>query len=423
MDQKHQKLFDRINLPEPRIVDSETTGYSSGHLNVESSNHPSAQVPRTDPTVASSTEDAPSGQGQQSNLMPKQQSLSHHKTTASTSAKTEPPVSEGVRSMVSMMDNTLGLSFEELREATDNFSPHRILGRGGYGVVYMATLKHSTVAVKRISCPSKTAQNNPGSNQVSEEEKGRWRQSLMELRISALYRHDNILPLYGHSFDGPEPCLVYQYMPMGSLEDRLLCKKIWGQEQKSFPLSWPQRMNIMVGASRGLNFLHTVSKEPLIHGDVKSGNILLDSYLEPKLGDFGLSRRGQVEVPKGAPPLIASHIKGTLAYLPPEFIRSKHLSSKLDVYSFGVVLFEVATGFRAYSDRRSPENLVDYIFSVCDDRSKLHSLADAKALPVIGGISDLFFAVGIRCCQRDPQNRLSSGEVLARLERKGTLEK
>ena len=90
-----------------------------------------------------------------------------------------------------------------------------------------------------------------------------------------------------------------------------------------------------------------MAKTAIIHGDVKSANILLDKHLEPKLGDFGLCRDGQVEAGPGEKsPLIASHLKRTLAYLPPEFISSKILSTKLDVFSFGIVLYELATGKR-----------------------------------------------------------------------------
>ena len=127
-------------------------------------------------------------------------------------------------------------------------------------------------------------------------------------------------------------------------------------------MNWSTRFLIAHGVSRGLHFLHTIGKAPVIHGDVKSANILLDKHMEPKLGDFGLCRDGQEELGiDEKSPLIASHIKGTLAYLPPEFISSKILSTKLDVYSYGVVLLEIATGLRAYSDNRNPHGLVDYV--------------------------------------------------------------
>lgn len=111
-------------------------------------------------------------------------------------------------------------------------------------------------------------------------------QSLGELRILNAVRHDNILPLYGYSLGGDFPCLVYQFMPNGSLEDRLLCR------QGTYPLNWEQRFNIARGTARGLQFLHTMGDKPLIHGDIKSANILLDKNFEPKIGDFGLAREG-----------------------------------------------------------------------------------------------------------------------------------
>jgi len=119
-------------------------------------------------------------------------------------------------------------------------------------------------------------------------EKVALQQSMGELRILNAIRHDNILPLYGYSLDGTYPCLVYEFMPNGSLEDRLMCR------QGTVPLSWRQRLNIARGTARGLNFLHSRStrEKPLIHGDIKSGNILLDKAFDPKIGDFGLAREG-----------------------------------------------------------------------------------------------------------------------------------
>ncbi|KAL3125032.1 hypothetical protein niasHT_000637 [Heterodera trifolii] len=218
-------------------------------------------------------------------------------------------------SLLNGLQNTPAVTYEDLTVATDGFSPNKIIGRGGYGVVYRGVWKHTPVAIKRI-------QGKCGSDERQQRE--RIRQSLQELKTLAKFRHDNVLSLYGYSLDGPEPCLVYQFMSNGTLEDRLLC-----------------RLSICGGVCRGLHFLHTINQMPIIHGDVKSANILLDKHFEPKLGDFGLSRDGQVELDTGDKrPMIASHVKGTLAYLAPEFLTSRILTTKLDVFSFGVVLLD-----------------------------------------------------------------------------------
>lgn len=111
-------------------------------------------------------------------------------------------------------------------------------------------------------------------------------QSFREIKILNSRAHENILPLYAYSIDGEAPCLVYQFMQNGSLEDRLLLKH--GTE----PLTWLQRHEIAKGTARGLQYLHTIGDKPLIHGDIKSANILLDKNFEAKIGDFGLAREG-----------------------------------------------------------------------------------------------------------------------------------
>uniref|UniRef100_H2Y7W7 Protein kinase domain-containing protein n=1 Tax=Ciona savignyi TaxID=51511 RepID=H2Y7W7_CIOSA len=91
-----------------------------------------------------------------------------------------------------------------------------------------------------------------------------------ELNYLAEYRHPNIITLYGWSLNGPDPCLVYEFMSNGSLQDRLQCVG------NARPLTWEQRVKISCGAARGLQFLHTMKAKPLIHGDIKTANILLD---------------------------------------------------------------------------------------------------------------------------------------------------
>lgn len=343
------------------------------------------------------------------------------------------------------IEGTLPVTYFELLEATNGFALDMIIGKGGYGTVYKGELKATggMVAVKRILAGNEASPNG------SRVEKERLRQSLTELRTLARFRHDNILPIYAYSLEGPEPCLVYQFMANGSLEDRLLCRvttknkyinncKIF--QKGTSPLTWLQRREIGIGAARGLLFLHSFAKTPIIHGDVKTANILLDKHLEPKLGDFGLSRDGQIEVEATEKcPLIASHIKGTLAYLAPEFITSKILTTKLDVYSYGIVLMEIASGQRAYSDSREPRGLVEYCqvnkeLAACKNQSLRELFLDKRAPEFSNGsviwnvcsynfqcsesegaFFDTLIEVGLSATNRDRKQRPSMTEVVQSL--------
>lgn len=137
--------------------------------------------------------------------------------------------------------------------------------------------KNTEVAIKRIE------KRGPDTN---ESYALQLEQSFREIKILNSTPHENILPLYAYSTDGDVPCLIYQYMPNGSLEDRLHIK--YGTP----PLNWLQRFEVAKGIARGLQYLHTIGEKPLIHGDIKSANILLGKNFEPKIGDFGLAKEG-----------------------------------------------------------------------------------------------------------------------------------
>lgn len=119
---------------------------------------------------------------------------------------------------------------------------------------------------------------------------------------------------------------------------------------------------------RGLHFLHTYQERPLIHGDIKPANILLDACCEPKIGDFGLSRKGHVRDECQE----LSKRLGTKPYLPYELLELSLSSSKIDVFSFGVVLFEIATGYKAYDKMRRDVFLFDHMARV--DESSIEQI-------------------------------------------------
>lgn len=298
--------------------------------------------------------------------------------------------------VVNQLRLIMQINYKELKQASNDFSDSNIIGNGGFASVYRGNWKGTDVAIKRLKC-----------NLMD--------QALNELTILNSYRIDNILPIYGISIDGPEACLVYQFMSNGSLEDRLSCKT--GTQ----PLTWNQRALIGEGVAKGLYYLHTLRDKPLVHGDVKSANVLLDSQFVPKLGDFGLAR--QVFIGKNPKNELCTHctvssIHGTSVYLPPEYLRHKILSPAVDVYSYGIVLLEMATGKRAYDGKRLLVDLVEEETHLMSMGKLDHSLKDPRLTDDTQNDLkiwyELLIQLGLNCSHKMKKKRLDMELVLRR---------
>ncbi|KAL0739877.1 hypothetical protein Bca4012_081390 [Brassica carinata] len=257
-------------------------------------------------------------------------------------------------------------SFSEIEEATNRFDSTLKIGEGGYGSIYVGTLRHTQVAIKML---------NPKSSQGPVEYQ-------QEVDVLSKMRHPNIITLIGACPEGWS--LVYEYLPDGSLEDRLTCK------DNSPPLSWQNRVRIATEICAALVFLHSNKAHSLVHGDLKPANILLDANLVSKLSDFGTCSILHSSGSK-------SDVTGTVAYLDPEASSSGELTPKSDVYSFGIVLLRLLTGRPALRIA----NEVKYAL----DSGTINNLLD----PVAGDWpfvqAEQLARLALRCCEAVGENR------------------
>ncbi|XP_060175950.1 L-type lectin-domain containing receptor kinase IX.1-like [Lycium barbarum] len=229
--------------------------------------------------------------------------------------------------------------YSELARCTNNFSQEEMLGRGGFGGVYKGHLRelNSYVAVKRVSRESKQGIKEYAS----------------EVRIISRLRHKHLVQLLGWCHEKRELLLVYELMPNGSLDTHLF-------KGKSH-LTWPIRFKIAQGLASALLYLHEEWEQCVVHRDIKSSNIMLDSTFNAKLGDFGLARL--VDHDKGSQTTV---LAGTMGYMAPECVTTGKASKETDVYSFGIVALEIACG-RKPIDPKTEEhqvNIVDWVWSL-----------------------------------------------------------
>ncbi|KAF3955386.1 hypothetical protein CMV_019385 [Castanea mollissima] len=265
------------------------------------------------------------------------------------------------------------------------------LGRGGFGVVYRTVLRDGrSVAIKKLTISGLIK---------SQEEFDR------EVKKLGKIRHHNLVALEGYYWTPSLQLLIYEYISSGSLYKHL------HDGHNGNCLSWRQRFHIVLGMAKGLAHLHQMN---IIHYNLKSTNVLIDSSGEPKVGDFGLARL----LPMLDRCVLSSKIQSALGYMAPEFAcRTVKITEKCDVYGFGVLVLEVVTG------KRPVEYMEDDVVVLCDmvrealEEGKVEDCVDGRlrrnfpaeeAIPVI--------KLGLICASQVPSNRPDMSEVVNILE-------
>ncbi|RZC52460.1 hypothetical protein C5167_020888 [Papaver somniferum] len=285
--------------------------------------------------------------------------------------------------------------YQELAAATNNFKEECVLGEGGFGRVYKGYLESTdqVVAVKQLDRDG--LQGN--------------REFLVEVLMLSLLDHSNLVKLIGYCADGDQRLLVYELMPLGSLDDHL-----YDLPPNKEPLNWITRMKIAEGAAKGLEYLHDKANPSVIYRDLKASNILLGEGFYPKLSDFGLAKLG----PTGDNTHVSTRVMGTYGYCAPEYAMTGQLTLKSDVYSFGVVLLELITGRKAIDNSRAVKerNLVAWARPLFRDRRMFPEMAD----PLLQGRyprRGLYqaLAVAAMCLQEQAVSRPQIAEVVTAL--------
>lgn len=217
-----------------------------------------------------------------------------------------------------------------------------------------------------------------------------------QVEILSCIRHPNMVLLLGAC---PEyGCLVYEYMSNGSLEDRLL------QRGNSRPLSWQHRFRIAAEIGTGLLFLHQTKPEPLVHRDLKPGNILLDRNFVSKISDVGLARLVPPSIADTVTQYHMTSTAGTFCYIDPEYQQTGMLGIKSDIYSLGIMFLQILTA-------KPPMGLTHHVERAIE-RGTFHEILDQSVpdWPVEEALS--FAKMSLRCAELRRKDRPDLGNVV-----------
>ncbi|KAL8486006.1 hypothetical protein ACS0TY_028060 [Phlomoides rotata] len=282
------------------------------------------------------------------------------------------------------------ISYRELVQGTNGFSETNLLGRGGYGSVYKATLSDGLdVAVKVFNL----------------ELEGAGKSFDIETEILSSIRHRNLIRIIGCCTNADFRALVLQYMPHGSLEKWLY--------SDNYCLNLLDLLQIAVDVALALEYLHHGHKFPIVHCDIKPSNVLLDADMTAHVADFGISKLFDEEET-----LAQTKTLATIGYAAPEYGSEGKVSTKGDVYSYGIMLLEMFTRKKPTDDMFDGETRLKEWVSEALERNAINDVAD----PALHSTEDQecvssVFDLAMKCLSISPKNRINMEEAAATLKK------
>ncbi|XP_010443978.1 PREDICTED: putative kinase-like protein TMKL1 isoform X2 [Camelina sativa] len=268
-------------------------------------------------------------------------------------------------------------------------APGEVIGKSSYGTLYKATLQRSgKVRVLRFLRPLCAVRSD------SKEFNG-------VVELLGFVRHVNLVPLLGfYVGDRGEKLMIHPFFGSGNLSEFIKCGDVDAHR-------WSNILSIAIGIARGLDHLHTGM---IVHGNLKSKNVLLEQSFKPRVSDFGLHLL--LNFSAGQEILEASAAEG---YKAPELIKMKEVSKESDVYSFGVIMLELVSGKEPMNKNPTCSVL---------DHNRLYDLYRPDILRRCvkdgNGVTEEcvldYFQLAVSCCSSSPSHRPSFKQVLRKLE-------
>ncbi|KAK4493241.1 hypothetical protein RD792_017891 [Penstemon davidsonii] len=272
-----------------------------------------------------------------------------------------------------------------------------VIGIGGSGIVYKAETQrsHAVVAVKKLWRSESDVET--GDDEL-----------FAEVNLLGKLRHRNIVRLLGYLHNEKDVMMLYEYMPNGSLGEAL-----HGKQGGKMLVDWVSRYNVALGVAQGLAYLHHDCHPSIIHRDVKSNNILLDSDFEARIADFGLAR---TMLHKNE---TVSMVAGSYGYIAPEYGYTLKVDEKSDIYSYGVVLMELLTG-KTPLDSSFGESIdiVEWVRKKLNFKGALEETLDCDIAGQCKHVQEemlLVLKIALLCTAKLPKDRPSMRDIITML--------